>query len=372
MLFYSPKTPYDYYNKCSGKGVCRQAGMGYNEGDMMWFLAVLCLLVLVLLVGVASIVPTRSLLSTAELERRHSRGNKAAQLQLRQNELWPVITSLQRALVAFLLVVLIALLIPTLGWLAGLIVGFIIALEYNSLSQFQLVRKYTQPLYGQYETKILDFAEKYRRGAFRLITNSTLDVHTVKRLDSREELEQLVEESSDLSVDEKKLISHGLSFGERLVSEVMTPRGVIDSISKKELLGPLVLDDLHKTGHSRFPVTDGDIDHVVGMLYIQDLLILDGRQRSSTAEKAMEPRVFYIKEDQTLQHALAAFLRTRHHLFVAVNEFRETVGLLSLEDVIEALLGRKIIDEFDTHEDLRAVAERNSTHNNEPKNHEDV
>ncbi len=346
--------------------------MGYNEGYMMWFLAVLCLFTLTLLVGVASIAPVRSLLSTAELERRYARGNKDARLQLRQDELWPVITSLQRALVAFLLVVLIALLIPTFGWLVGLIVAFLIALEYNSLSQFQLVRKYTQPLYDQYETKILDFAERYRRGAFRLITNSTLDGHMAKHLDSREELEQLVQESDDLSVDEKKLITHGLTFGERLVSEIMTPRGAIDSISKKELLGPLVLDDLHKTGHSRFPVTDNDIDHVVGMLHIQDLLILDGRQRSSTAEKAMEPRVFYIREDQTLQHALAAFLRTRHHLFIVVNEFRETVGLLSLEDIMEALLGRKIIDEFDMHEDLRAVAKRNSAHNNEPKNHEDV
>jgi magnesium and cobalt transporter len=152
----------------------------------------------------------------------------------------------------------------------------------------------------------------------------------------------------------------------------MTPRGVIDTIGKKELLGPLVLDDLHKTGHSRFPVTDGDIDHIVGVLHIQDLLVLDARQRSATAEKAMEPRVFYIREDQTLDHALTAFLRTRHHLFVVVNEFRETVGIVSLEDVIETLLGRKIVDEFDAHEDLRAVAARNPRGNNEPQKHEDI
>jgi CBS domain containing-hemolysin-like protein len=132
-----------------------------------------------------------------------------------------------------------------------------------------------------------------------------------------------------------------------------------------------VLDDLHKTGHSRFPVTDGDIDHVIGMLHIQDIFTLDAK-RSVTAEKAMEPRVFYIREDQTLDHALVAFLRTHHHLFIVVNEFRETVGILSLEDVIEALLGRKIIDEFDTHEDLRLVAMRNPRGNNHPLKSEDV
>jgi CBS domain containing-hemolysin-like protein len=192
------------------------------------------------------------------------------------------------------------------------------------------------------------------------------------QLDSREELQHLVEQSGSLlSNDERKLIKHGLQFESRLVSEIMTPRGVIDSISKKELLGPLVLDDLHKTGHSRFPVIDEDIDHVVGMLHIHNLFTLDSK-RSTTAEKAMEARVFYIHQDQTLQHALAAFIRTHHHLFIVVNEYRETVGILSLEDVIEALLGHKIVDEFDAHEDLRQVAMRNPRGNNHPEKREDV
>jgi CBS domain containing-hemolysin-like protein len=78
----------------------------------------------------------------------------------------------------------------------------------------------------------------------------------------------------------------------------------------------------------------------------------------------MEKKVYYIHQDQTLDAALAAFLKTRHHLFVVVNGYRETAGLLCLEDVIEALLGRQIIDEFDLHDDLRAVAEREAKHNN--------
>jgi len=131
------------------------------------------------------------------------------------------------------------------------------------------------------------------------------------------------------------------------------------------------LDDLHKTGHSRLPVIKGDIDHVIGILHLNNLLSLDIK-RSTTAEKAMEKKVFYIRQDQTLQHALAAFLRTKHHLFVVVNEFRETVGLLALEDVLEALLGRKIVDEFDEHDNLRQVALRNPRGNNHPDQREDV
>ena len=59
------------------------------------------------------------------------------------------------------------------------------------------------------------------------------------------------------------------------IDEIMTPRSMIESVPMNELLGPLVLDDLHKKGYSRFPVIDGDIDHVVGVLRIQDLLTID-------------------------------------------------------------------------------------------------
>ena len=102
------------------------------------------------------------------------------------------------------------------------------------------------------------------------------------------------------------------------------------------------------------------------MLRIQDLLTIDRKAKSHRAETAMSKDVYYIRENQTLQHALAAFLKTQHHLFIVVNEFRETVGLLSLEDVIEALLGQKIIDEYDVYGDIRKAATANPQKNNLP------
>lgn len=74
----------------------------------------------------------------------------------------------------------------------------------------------------------------------------------------------------------------------------------------------------------------------------------------------MDKRVHYIRQDHTLPQALAAFLSTHHHMFIVINEFRETVGILTLEDTLESLIGRRIIDEFDAHDDMRAVAERNA------------
>lgn len=337
-------------------------------------MAVLCAVVLALLLLVTAVNPGRTTLSKFELERRKAAGDGAAHEALERESLLSDVLSLQRVISALLLVTLVALLVATFGWLIGLIISVVIALQYGSLAKLSFVRNSARKLYEKYELPLLTFVRKYQNSIVRWVRNVLPSEPTDVHLNSREELEYVLKTSGALLSDnERKLITHGIAFGTREVSEIMTPRGVVDSISKNELLGPLVLDDLHKTGHSRFPVVDEDVDHIVGMLYIHELFTLDTtKSKTLTVEKAMEPRVFYIREDQTLEHALAAFLRTHHHLFVVINEFRETVGVVSLEDVLEALLGRKIIDEFDAHDDLRIVASRNPRENNRPKKREDV
>ena len=155
-----------------------------------------------------------------------------------------------------------------------------------------------------------------------------------------------------------------LHFGDKTVEQIMTPRGVVDTVNKDQIIGPLLLDELHKTGHSRFPVMDGDIDHIIGVLHIRNLLTLKDKT-SHRAATAMEKKVYFINQDQKLEKALAAFIKTRHHMFVVVNDYRETAGIITLEDVVEALLGRKILDEFDVVDDLRALAAKNPRQNNE-------
>jgi CBS domain containing-hemolysin-like protein len=339
---------------------------------MFAVMALLCLIVFIGLVLVAGIMPRRTAMSSFELTRRKAEGNREAAEALKREQLLGGVLALQKVKVSLLLVLFVLLSVATFGWLLGIVLSVVVALEYNAVARLGFFRRQSQKIYEKYEGGLLSIINRYPK-VIRFIQSAippqTVDSH----LDSKEELEHLVKNAGTiLSVDEKKRIINGLAFDTRQVKEIMTPRGMIDSISNKEVLGPLVLDDLHKTGHSRFPVIDGDVDHVVGMLFIQDLLVIDSGRRSGTVEKAMEPRVFYIHEEQSLAHALAAFIRTRHHLFIVINEFRETVGVLSLEDVMEALLGHKIVDEFDAHEDLRVVAARNPRGNNHPKKREDV
>lgn len=339
---------------------------------MFTLLLILTVFFSFLLLIVAGVRPLRTSLSVFELERRNLAGDDTARTLLRREQLLPDIMSLQRVLGALLLVIVVLLSVATFGWFFGTVFAVAIALEYGAVARLPVLQRLAQKVYRRVEPSVLDIAERYP-AVFKFLRSMPFEGTAIERaIDSREELQHIVANSGTvLSPDEKKVIVHSLTFSQKLVSTVMTPRSVIDSIKKSEFLGPLTLDDLHKTGHSRLPVVDGDIDHVIGVLHLQSLLALDIK-RSVTAEKAMEPRVFYIRQDQTLQHALAAFLRTHHHLFIVVNEFRETVGLLTLEDVIEALLGRKIIDEFDTHDDLRVVALRNPRANNHPEKREDV
>jgi CBS domain containing-hemolysin-like protein len=91
----------------------------------------------------------------------------------------------------------------------------------------------------------------------------------------------------------------------------------------------------------------------VGTLYLRDLV---GETGSKHVKELMSPQVFYIHEEESLAHALRAFLNTHHHLFVVVNNFEEFVGVLSIEDVLEEIIGKEIVDEFDQYDNLRAVA----------------
>ena len=176
---------------------------------------------------------------------------------------------------------------------------------------------------------------------------------------TREELYKILEEHkasefSDIEEDEIQIVKHALSFGDKQVREVMTPRRVVVSVSADEPIGPILIDELHTSGHSRFPVyNDKKAQNFIGTLYLHDLV---GRKEGGTAKDAMRAQVYYVHEEQFLDYALKVFLKTNHHMLVVVNSFEEFVGVLSFEDVIEQILGEQIMDEFDQHADLRLVA----------------
>lgn len=332
---------------------------------MSFFLFCIAVILFLKLVLVASVSPHRARYSAFELERRKATGQNVA-MDERREVLYPDILSIQRVLQAVLLVAFVLVVVAAFGWFVGGVIAIVVSLQYGMVSALGPVRRLSAKYYDRYEQQLLGRIERHRSVVRWL--RSVTPVSERRGIDSREELEQLVHESQGIIADdEKKLILASLRFDGRVVNEIMTPKSVVETVKRTEILGPLVLDDLHKTGHSRFPVIDEDIDHIVGILYLRDVLTLDtSKKHTAKVETAMSKRVYYIREDHSLEQALTAFLSTHHHLFVVINEFRETVGILTLEDTLEALLGRKIIDEFDAHDDMRAVASRKASSKSAP------
>lgn len=165
-------------------------------------------------------------------------------------------------------------------------------------------------------------------------------------------------EDSDVRNDELRIVEHALNFGDKAIKDVMTPRKVVKFVKATDSLSPKLLDDLHKTGFSRFPVRGASDDEIVGTLFLHDLVDLKDK---SKVKDAMDKKLYFVNEAEKLDHVLNAFFKTKHHMYVVVNEFSEVVGIITIEDIIEEILGKQIVDEFDQYEDMRAVALKNQT-----------
>lgn len=325
-------------------------------------LLLLAVAVWILLVVAMTMKLRDSHLSDYELQRR---GEHEA---LRARALRPQLDSLRMIISTFLSVILVTILVSGFGWLNGVLIATAALLVAPLGRRLSLLCKLGDTLLSKYQSEVLGVVEKIKP---MLSWLRDRDVALGEpRVYSKDELRSLVERSHIYDKEEMLRFLASLKFSSQFVRDVMTPRSMIETADLHDGLGPLVLDSLHKTGHSRFPVIDKDIDHVVGMLYLRELI--DLKSHHPSVKNAMDPKVYYIHQDQSLDHALHGFLRTHHHLFIVVNEYRETVGVIGLEDVIEALLGHTIIDEFDQFDDLRAVAASNPRANNQPKGKKDI
>lgn len=186
--------------------------------------------------------------------------------------------------------------------------------------------------------------------------HSRISVHT--GLYQKEDVIELLEKQQHqpdnrMTADELKIVSSALTFSDKLIRDVMTPKRVVKMVRATDSIGPVLMSELHKSGFSRFPVYSDNPDKVTGTLYLHDLVSV---KAEGTVANKMKKTVYYVNEEKPLGHALQAFLKTKHHLFIVVNSFEEVVGIITIEDVLEQVVGKRIVDEFDRYDDLRAVA----------------
>jgi len=166
---------------------------------------------------------------------------------------------------------------------------------------------------------------------------------------SRDEIQSFIESEFDLDADERSMLTGVLEVSETQVRDVMVPRSQMVVIDV-ELPFDQILKLIIESGHSRFPVIGEDRDEVIGILLAKDLLRYFGtdQARGVPIRKVLRPAVM-IPESKRLNALLKEFRDSHNHMAVVVDEYGGVSGLLTIEDVLEEIVG-DIDDEHDQEE----------------------
>ena len=145
--------------------------------------------------------------------------------------------------------------------------------------------------------------------------------------------------------EEQEMIENVLELRESTAGEIMTPRTDLVAVEVEADL-PTVLETIRKAGHSRIPVYEENIDNIVGLIYAKDLLAEIGRNSQEFHVRDRMREVYFVPETKPLRALLHEFQNQKLHLAVVLDEYGGTAGIVTLEDILEELVG-PIADEYE-------------------------
>lgn len=162
------------------------------------------------------------------------------------------------------------------------------------------------------------------------------------------ELVDYAEKSSLIEADERKMIHSVFELGDTTAREVMVPRGDVVFIERYKNLRQTMSLFL-RSGYSRLPVIDDNLDSIVGFVYLKDLVRRDFEapdvEKTQRVEELIRP-AHYVPESKAVDQLLSEMQANRQHIAVVVDEYGGTAGLITIEDVLEEIVG-EITDEYD-------------------------
>jgi CBS domain containing-hemolysin-like protein len=158
-----------------------------------------------------------------------------------------------------------------------------------------------------------------------------------------------------LSHSESNIIANALSLDNVRVSEIMTPRTVVTALRKPATVGE-VFREYPNIPFARIPVYQKNLDDVVGLVRRRDLLKAKANDQDPETVGNLMQEISFIPETATVGNALQVFLKTHQQLLVVVDEFGSTAGVVTMEDVMEQILGREIFEKDDMAVDMREFA----------------
>jgi len=188
----------------------------------------------------------------------------------------------------------------------------------------------------------------------RLVPNNRKSQHF-----SAEELKTIVSlsrQSGGIEAGQETVIANILQLGEKTVRQVMTPRTVTFSVPQSLTIKEAARMEGKWRMHSRVPVYDGEPDNVVGIVLNQDVLMAAAiGQDFLKLQQIMRP-VHFVPETAPLDRIFIDFFERSQHLFVVVDEYGSVTGVISMEDILEEIIGREIVDESDKARNMRELA----------------
>ena len=176
--------------------------------------------------------------------------------------------------------------------------------------------------------------------------------------EQEEEIKLLAERHAKegaLTSSERDMILNALSLDHVQISDIMTPRIVVDAM-EGDLTVEEAFGENKNISFARLPVFDENVDNVVGMVKRRDLLQARANDEHQRTVRDLMGDVTFVPETSNAADVLQHFLKTHQQLSVVVDEFGSTVGVVTMEDIIENLLGREIYEDTDIAVDMRELA----------------
>lgn len=169
---------------------------------------------------------------------------------------------------------------------------------------------------------------------------------------TEEEIHEIMaagEEEGLINQEENAMIQSIFQFRDTVVREIMIPRTDMACISSEATVGDIVREII-ACGHSRMPVYEDTIDNIIGLIYAKDLLKYWGMNVAAIDVKKIMRTPYFIPETKNLEELLQEFKRKRVHMAIVIDEYGGTSGLVTIEDLLEQIVG-DIQDEYDLEEE---------------------
>ncbi len=165
------------------------------------------------------------------------------------------------------------------------------------------------------------------------------------------------EQTGQIRTKESRMIANLLRFESLKIVDIMTPRTVVAALPESMAIGEALKHVTHSP-FSRLPVYRANIDEISGFILKDDVLIANTRKGGAAPLETLKREILAVPESVSLPLLFERFLEARQHIAVVVDEYGGTKGLVTLEDLVETLMGMEIVDETDSVTDMRLLARK--------------